>query len=100
MGHPVHIEFPSRNYYLVPKIEKLLDEVFPGTQRPSLLELEKNVSLTLQYGHQLIADGNRPVTPNHIYIGMMNCRKQQPLPEDLKKFMDNGKEGVIYVSFG
>ena len=84
----------------MPKIEKLLDEVFPATERPALLDLEKGVSLTLHYGHQFIADGNRPVTPNHIYIGMMNCRKANPLPEDLKKFMDSGKEGVIYVSFG
>ena len=93
-------EFSSRNYYLVPKIEKLLDETFPGIQRPSLLDLEKGASLTLQYGHQFLGDGNRPVTPNHIYIGMMNCREPKPLPEDLKKFMDSGKDGVIYVSFG
>ena len=84
----------------MPKIEQLLDGVFPGTKRPSLLDLEKGASLTLHYGHQFIADGNRPVAPNHIYIGMMNCRNPKPLPEDLKKFMDSGKDGVTYVSFG
>ena len=90
----------SRNYYVVPKVEKLLDDTFPGVERPSLLDLEKGVSLTLHFGHQFIADGNRPITPNHVYIGMMNCREAKPLPGDLKKFMDSGKDGVIYVSFG
>ena len=52
-------KFPSRNYYIVPKVEKLLDEILPATQRPSLLDLEKGASLTLHYGHQFIADGNR-----------------------------------------
>ena len=90
----------ARNYYLVPKVEKILDEMLPGVERPSLLDLEKGASLTLHYGHQFIGDGNRPIAPNHIYIGMMNCREAKPLPEDLKKFMDSGKDGVIYVSFG
>jgi hypothetical protein len=49
----------------------------------------------------MIMDGNRPVAPNFVYIGMMNCREPKPLPKDLKEFMDSaGKEGVIYVSFG
>lgn len=90
----------ARNYYLVPKVEKILDEMLPGEERPSVLELEKDASLTLHYGHQFIGDGNRPLSPNHIYIGMMNCREAKPLPEDLQSFMDSGKDGVIYVSFG
>ena len=85
---------------MVPKLEKILDEMFPGVERPSLLDLEKGASLTLHFGHQFIGDGNRPITPNHIYIGMMNCREPKQLPEDLQKFMDSGKDGVIYVSFG
>ena len=90
----------ARNHYLVPKVEKILDEMLPGVERPSLIELEKGTSLTLHYGHQFIVDGNRPIAPNHVYIGMMNCRESKPLPEDLKQFMDSGKDGIIYVSFG
>ena len=78
----------------------LLDEQFPGEERPSFLELESNASLTLHFGHPLMMDGLRPVSPNFQYIGMMNCRPAEPLPKDLKDFMDSSTEGVIYVSFG
>lgn len=30
----------------------------------------------------------------------MHLREAKPLPDDLKDFMDNAKEGVVYVSFG
>ncbi len=43
----------------------------------------------------------RPLSPNYIQIGMMNCREAKPLPEKIKKFMDgSGEDGVILVSFG
>ncbi len=63
--------------------------------------MEKDISLVLSYGHPLIMDGMRPISPNYQYIGMMNCRPSEPLPKDLEDFMASGKEhGVIYVSFG
>lgn len=85
----------------MPKVDKLLDKHFPGEERPSLIELEKNMSLAFSFAHPFIFDGNRPMVPNFITVGMMNCRPALPLPDDLKKFMDEGsKHGVIYVSFG
>eukprot|EP00095_Tigriopus_kingsejongensis_P001001 snap_masked-scaffold1486_size38793-processed-gene-0.3 protein:Tk01001 transcript:snap_masked-scaffold1486_size38793-processed-gene-0.3-mRNA-1 annotation:"udp-glucuronosyltransferase 2c1-like" len=90
----------DRNWYILGKIDAILDENFPGVERPALLDLERNASLALHFGHPLIMDGNRPYAPNFISIGMMNCRPAQPLPKDLKAFMDNAPDGVIYVSFG
>ncbi len=90
-----------RDYVFIPKSEALLDKHFPGEKRMSLLEIERNTSLVLHYGHPMIMDGMRPLSPNFQYIGMMNCKEGQPLPKDLDDFMDSGKEdGVIYVSFG
>ncbi len=90
-----------RDYYVMSKLEGILDKHFPGEERPSLLELEKNVSVAFHYGHPMIMDGHRPVMPNFQYLGMMNCRPAQALPKDLEAFMRSGKEqGVIYVSFG
>ena len=86
---------------MVGKFDELLDKHFPGEERRPLLDLERNVSLVLHYGHPMIMDGLRPVAPNFQYIGMMNCRKPQPLPKDLEDFMRSGREhGVIYVSYG
>lgn len=90
----------GRNYYILNKINAILDKHFPGQDRPCLIELEKNTSLVLHIGHPLINDGLRPVAPNFQYVGMMNCRKPQPLPKDLQAFMDSAKDGVVYVSFG
>ena len=44
--------------------------------------------------------GLRPIPPNMVYCGMMQCRPAQPLPQDLQQFMDEASDGVLYVSFG
>lgn len=93
-------EHGVRNWYIHKQTNAILDEVFPGVERPNLLELERNASLALHFGHPLIMDGNRPYAPNFISLGMMNCREAKELPKDLKTYMDDAPEGVIYVSFG
>ena len=46
-------------------------------------------------------DGIRPVSPNFVMIGMMNCRPPKELPENIKSFIEeSGENGVIFVSFG
>ena len=95
-----HLGAQLRKIFIVRELEAILDEHFPNEQRPPLLELEKNASLALQFGHPLILDGLRAIAPNYIYVGMMNCRPAKPLPKDLKKFLDEAKEGVVYISFG
>ena len=83
-----------KHFILNPKWEGLIDELFPDdprSQRPSLSELEKETGLALQFGSPLIMDGMRPVSPNYVMIGMMNCKKGQSLPNGIKKFM----EGIL-----
>ena len=63
-----------RNYFLLNKVEALLDKNFPGEERPSLLDLESNASATLAFSHPLFLDGWRPTSPNYVHLGMMNCR--------------------------
>ena len=90
-----------RDWYLLRKVEGLLDKHFPGEARVPLQELEKNISLALHYGPPLIMDGMRPVSPNFQFIGTLNCRLAQTLPKRLEDFMRGGQEhGVVYVSFG
>ena len=89
-----------RDLYILPKVEALLDKHFPGVERPSLKELEKDVHLAMTFGHPLINDGMRPVSPNFEFLGMMNCKPAKSLPKDLQEFIDSATKGVIYVSFG
>ncbi|KAJ8981272.1 hypothetical protein NQ317_004008 [Molorchus minor] len=43
----------------------------------------------------------RPTGPNTIQIGGgTHIKEAQPLPQDLKNFLDNSEEGVIYFSLG
>ena len=56
--------------------------------------------MVLAQGTPLMMSGLRPVPPNLVYCGMMQCQPPKPLPQDLQKFMDDATEGVVYVSFG
>jgi len=89
-----------RNWYVVGRFESLLRKHFPEEVRPTILELEKNAALGFSFGHPLIMDGLRPISPNFISIGMMNCRDPEPIADSLKSFMDAATDGLVYVSFG
>ena len=99
----IHIAFNAfKTFKYWPQLESILDTSFPQYKdnRPSLIEMLKNVGLVLTYGHPLIMDGLRPTSPNYVTIGMMKCDPPPALPKDLQKFMDEAKDGVIFVSFG
>ena len=83
-----------RNIYSLRLANKLLDENFPGEARPDLLDLERNVSLVLNFGNPHILDGWRPLMPNYVDVGMMNCNseedgKQIMLPTKTRQMMEN-----------
>jgi glucuronosyltransferase len=91
-----------RNIIIFGKDQKILEKHFPDDEIPDLVSLEKRASLSMSFGHPLLMDGWRPVSPNHVFLGMMNCKKVKQLePNDtIGKFLDEAKDGVIYVSFG
>ena len=66
----------------------------------SVGELESGASLVLGQGSPLLMGGLRPVPPNLVYCGMMQCRPARPLPADLQDLMDAATQGVVLVSFG
>ena len=68
------MEYVLRNTIILSKVNSILDEHFPGIDRPDILELERNVSVVFQYGHPFILDGWAPMVPNYVQLGMMNCR--------------------------
>ncbi|XP_063220627.1 UDP-glycosyltransferase UGT5-like [Bacillus rossius redtenbacheri] len=42
----------------------------------------------------------QPLLPNMIQIGGMHLKPVKPLPRDLKKYLDDASEGVVYFSMG
>lgn len=91
-----------RNILIFKRDYKILQKHFPNEDIPDLSELERKASLSMSFGHPLIMDGWRPMAPNHIHLGMMNCKEPKKLdPEDkIAKFLNDAKDGVIFVSFG
>ncbi|XP_041972131.1 UDP-glucosyltransferase 2-like [Aricia agestis] len=47
-----------------------------------------------------IWNDNRPVGPNILFVGGIHQSTVKELPDDLKKYLDSSKHGVIFMSFG
>ncbi|XP_041449688.1 UDP-glycosyltransferase UGT5 [Drosophila obscura] len=68
---------------------------------PSLEKAMKNVSLVFCNSHGISEGPIRPNVPAVIEIGGIQVKsKADALPEDIKEFMDNAKNGAILFSLG
>ncbi|XP_058835769.1 UDP-glycosyltransferase UGT4-like [Topomyia yanbarensis] len=83
-----------------PVQDQLYQEAFPNAKR-SLDELRKHaVSLVLVNSHFSLSFP-RPYVPNMIEIGGFHVnRKANPLPSNIRNFIDNSTHGVVYFSLG
>ena len=64
----------------------LLIEMFPEEPTfPDLRELESRAALIMNAGNPFLADGLRPVMPNNLLVGMMNCRPADLNDSDQKE---------------
>ncbi|CAG9797606.1 unnamed protein product [Chironomus riparius] len=73
---------------------------FPPDRYRSYDEMIRNVSLVLVNTH-FTSSGPRPLLPNLVEVGGLQVKPNPaPLPEDLKTFLDDAKDGAILFSFG
>ncbi|XP_053649663.1 UDP-glycosyltransferase UGT5 isoform X3 [Cherax quadricarinatus] len=83
---------------IVPLIQKQISAQFP--ELPPLLELERNMSLTLLNTHFSIGM-TLPLLPSQVEVGAMHCRPGNPLSQELETWITGaGSSGVIYFSLG
>lgn len=89
----------SLYYHLcdLPKQQQMLETYFPDA--PPLEDLMYNASLLLLNTHPTLGAAV-PLQPNMIEIGGFHVKNHKPLPEDLKTFLDEAKDGVVYFSLG
>ncbi|XP_066145910.1 UDP-glycosyltransferase UGT5-like [Euwallacea fornicatus] len=80
-----------------PRQSKVFQKYF--LKAPPFEQVQYNVSLVLLNSHECIYEAV-PHVPNMIDIGGFHLSALKRLPEDLKEFMDNAEEGVIYFSLG
>jgi UDP:flavonoid glycosyltransferase YjiC (YdhE family) len=89
--------YMALNYW--PLQNQIYEESFPNP-KPSLGEAMKNVSLVLLNSHFTL-NYPRPYVPNMIEVGGLQInRDSNPLPKDIKEFLDAATDGVIYFSMG
>lgn len=62
--------------------------------------MEKNLSAVLLNSHAPLTT-TRPTVPGMVFVGGMHIKNvPDPLPEDIKTFIENSEHGVIYFSLG
>lgn len=80
--------------------EQYYNAYFPRDKYPSYDVAKKNIALLLINDH--FTQGSvRPLLPNTIEVsGLQVTDKVDPLPEDIKPFVEGATNGLIFVSFG
>ncbi|CAH1389502.1 unnamed protein product [Nezara viridula] len=89
-------------YYYLYKHQAVADTYMNYTgweTRPSLYQMVSNRSIILTNSHFAVGYPI-PSAPHRKEIGGINIRPTKPLPEDLQTYMDQSKQGVIYMSLG
>lgn len=84
-----------RYLYVDPKSNVMVQKYFPSAPAVSKF----NTSLILLNSHPSVT-APAPHAPNMIEIGGFHLDEPKKLPEDLQKYLDEAKEGVIYFSMG
>jgi hypothetical protein len=74
-------------------------ELIPERPPMSFAEIERTASLCLRV-RESIVDIPSPSLPNVINIGSIVIRETEDLPEKIQQFLDNSRQGVVYVAFG
>ncbi|KAJ8954682.1 hypothetical protein NQ318_011374 [Aromia moschata] len=83
--------------YVYPKQNEMIQKYIPNPV--DLNDALYNVSLVLINSHVSIFNP-QPSVPCMVDIGGFHISPPKKLPDDLQKYLDNAKEGVIYFSMG
>ncbi|XP_072933726.1 UDP-glucosyltransferase 2-like [Epargyreus clarus] len=66
---------------------------------PPLEQLSREVKFLL-LNHNFVLTGSRLLPSNVIEVGGYHVAPPKPLPADIQKYVEESKNGVIYISFG
>lgn len=83
---------------LINRYKFLLKEYFPmvNTTPQELLDKVEFLMINTHPALGFI----RPLVPTTIQLGFIHIEKAKPLPNDLQRYLDGSKNGVIYLSLG
>uniref|UniRef100_A0A182N956 UDP-glucuronosyltransferase n=1 Tax=Anopheles dirus TaxID=7168 RepID=A0A182N956_9DIPT len=87
-------------YMYLPMMQHYYDQFFPGATRSMEEMRRRGVALVLINSHFSMSYP-RPYTPNMVEVGGFHVNREvNPLPEDIKTFIESSDHGVIYFSLG
>lgn len=84
--------------YHLPLQKKLYKKHFPNAKR-TFEEMYINSSIIFMNSH-VSTSTVRPKMPSMVEIAGIHLKPPQPLPADIKEFLDSAKEGAILFSMG
>ncbi|XP_063234826.1 UDP-glycosyltransferase UGT5-like [Bacillus rossius redtenbacheri] len=86
--------------YFIPAQDAIMKKHFANVPNlPSVADIACNGSLLLLNRH-FSYSYPIPKVPNLIEVGGMHIKPPKKLPQDMKKFLDDSKDGVVYFSMG
>ncbi|KAL6427438.1 hypothetical protein ACFW04_008757 [Cataglyphis niger] len=84
-------------YWHLPRAQSIANEWAPGV---SVYDIDKNFSLVI-LGNNHVFGYPKPLLPHVIEIHSLQIsEKLEPLPEEIREFLDNARDGAIYFSLG
>ncbi|XP_052757026.1 UDP-glucosyltransferase 2-like [Galleria mellonella] len=89
----------NKRYCSLEDEEVAMLRTYFGPDMPTLNELSNNVDLLVVNTHHAW-ELNRPLPLSVVHVGGIHLKSNCSLPEDLKRYLDNSENGVLYVSFG
>ncbi|XP_001359920.4 UDP-glucuronosyltransferase 2B15 [Drosophila pseudoobscura] len=93
------VEMLHRQLVHLPAMERMYNKYYPNA-RQTMDEVLDSFALVL-LGQHFSLSYPRPFLPNMIEVGGLHiAHKPQPLPEDIKAFIEGAEHGVIYFSMG
>ncbi|KAK7865280.1 hypothetical protein R5R35_012576 [Gryllus longicercus] len=85
-------------YRYIPAMDKAAREYY-GPDVPLYSEMKHKIAVSMANYHPVL-DYPYAITPNLIPVAAMQIKDPKPLPQDLKLFLDEAKEGAILFSLG
>ncbi|KAJ8964655.1 hypothetical protein NQ317_010170, partial [Molorchus minor] len=87
-------------FTFLPRKQKIIDKFFANVTDVTIGELHNDIDLLLINESPLLK-GVRALGPTTITVGGgIHLKPLKPLPEELKAFLDDAKDGFIYFSLG
>lgn len=111
LGYSSHMSFSERitntifvlfetiyfNLFFFKQQNNMLQKYIPNS--PNIYEVMRNTSLILLNSHVSYSP-IKPHVPNMVEVGGFHIKESEGLPQDLKQFLDESKEGAVFFSLG